>query len=256
MASGLLAGKNIAVLGIANRRSIAYAIAQAMADQGANLALSFQGERLKETVEEFGADLGAKVIAPCDVSDDTSTEQFFSAVQSGMGSLDCLVHSIAFVPGEELKGRYIDTSRDGSRIAHEVSADSFRLLARFAEPLLNEGGSLMTLTYLGSSYAFPHYNVMGPAKASLEATVRYLAYDLGPKKIRVNAISAPPLRTLAARSIPGFNDMLKSYEEKSPLGILNAEDVAGVAVFLASDLSRSITAETIIADGGYSRMGL
>ena len=255
MGNGLLSGKKIAIFGVANKRSIAYSIAKALAREGATLALSYQGERLKDTVQEFANELGATYVAPCDVTNEAELTAFFSGLKDEFGSLDCLVHSIAFALKDDLRGRYIDISREGSKIAHDVSADSLRVLAQAAEPMMNEGGSIMTLTYLGSTYAFPNYNVMGPAKASLEATVRYLAYDLGEKKVRVNAISAPPIKTLAARTISGLSEMLAAYEDKAPLGLQDVDSVADVAVFLASDLSRSITAETLVCDGGFSRMG-
>lgn len=254
--AGLLAGKKVVIFGVANQRSIAYAIAQAMAAHGAEIALCYQGERLKDTVEKLGQEVSARLVVQCDVLHDEELEAAFGAIAGGLERIDCLVHSIAFAPTEDLKGRYIDSSREGSRIAHEVSADSLRVLAKWAEPHMPTGGSILTLTYLGSTLAFPNYNIMGPAKASLEATVRYLAADLGPKGVRVNAVSAPPIRTLAARAIGDFSKILEAYEARAPLGLLEADAVADVAVFLASDLSRAVTAETILADGGFSRAAI
>ena len=253
---GLLSGARALIFGVANQRSIAWAIAQAFRREGARIGLVYQGERLKDAVGKLAEEIKAELLLPCDVMVDSEVEQAFREAARRFGNIDCIVHSIAFAPAEELKGRYIDGTREGSRIAHEVSAESLRVLVKHAEPYLSRGSSILTLTYLGSTRAFPHYNVMGPAKASLEASVRYLAHDLGPQGVRVNAVSAPPLRTLAARSIPGFNRMLEEYERKAPLGLLEADAVADVAVFLASDLGRAVTGEVVMADGGFSHAGI
>jgi enoyl-[acyl-carrier protein] reductase I len=213
-----LTGKFGIVFGVANKRSIAWAIAQAWAKAGAKLAFTYQGERLKENVEELAGTFGADtLILPCDVTKDEDIVRVFSEVTAKFGKLHLLLHSVAFAPKDALEGEFVNTSREAFRIAHDVSAYSLVALARAAAPLMTEGGSIVAMSYYGAEKVVPHYNVMGVAKAALEASTRYLAYDLGPKKIRVNCISAGPMNTLAARGIAGFTDMLKHYEAHAPL---------------------------------------
>jgi len=253
-----LAGKTGIVFGVANKRSIAWAIAQAWAKEGAKLAFTYQGERVKENVEELAGAFGADtLILPCDVMKDEDIANVFKAVGEKFGKLDLLLHSVAFAPKAALEGRFVDTTRDAYLIAHNVSAYSLVALARAAELLMTNGGSVIGMSYFGAEKVVPHYNVMGVAKASLEASTRYLAYDLGPKKIRVNCISAGPVNTLAARGISGFSAMLKTYEERSPLKRnLIPEELGATGVFLASDGAACITGQVIYVDGGYSIMGM
>jgi len=255
----LLEGKKGLVLGVANKRSIAWAIAQALSREGAELAFTYQGDRLKESVEELACTLPKKSpILPCDVTKDEEVKTVFAALGQSFGALHILVHCIAFAPKEELEGRTVDTSRNGFTIAQDVSAYSLLALAKGAEPLMEkEGGSIIALTYLGAERVVPNYNVMGMAKASLESGIRYLAYDLGPKNIRVNGISAGPVNTLAARGISGFTDMLAHHRDKAPLK-RNVEitEVGNSALFLASPLSSGITGEVIHVDCGYSIVGM
>lgn len=246
------------VFGVANKRSIAWAIAKAWHEAGARLAFTYQGERLRENVEELASAFGADtLILPCDVTRDDDIARVFGEVGGAFGRLHLLLHSVAFAPRDALEGRFADTSREAFRIAHDVSAYSLVALARAAEPLMTEGGSLLGLSYYGAEKVVPHYNVMGVAKASLEACTRYLAYDLGPRKIRVNCISAGPVNTLAARGIAGFGDMLRHYETKSPLrrNVL-LEELGATATFLASDGAAAITGQVIYVDGGYQIMGM
>jgi len=254
----LLEGKTGVVFGVANKRSIAWAIAQAWAGEGAKLAFTYQGERVKENVEELAGTFGADtLILPCDVTKDEDIARVFAEVGARFGKLNLLLHSVAFAPKAALEGRFVDTSRDAYLVAHNVSAYSLVALARAAEPLMTDGGSIMGMSYFGAEKVVPHYNVMGVAKASLEASTRYLAYDLGPKKIRVNCISAGPVNTLAARGISGFSAMLKTYEERSPLKRnLIPEELGATGVFLASDGAACITGQVIYVDGGYSIMGM
>jgi enoyl-[acyl-carrier protein] reductase I len=254
----LLEGKTGIVFGVANKRSIAWAIAQAWAKEGAKLAFTFQGERMKENVEELAGTFGADtLILPCDVTKDEDIANVFKAVGEKFGKLNLLLHSVAFAPKDALEGRFVNTSREAFRVAHDVSAYSFVALARAAEPLMTDGGSIMGMSYFGAEKVVPHYNVMGVAKAALEASTRYLAYDLGPKKIRVNCISAGPVNTLAARGISGFSEMLKTYEARSPLRRnLVPEELGATGVFLASDGAACITGQVIYVDGGYSIMGM
>jgi enoyl-[acyl-carrier protein] reductase I len=254
----LLEGKTGIVFGVANKRSIAWAIAQAWAAEGAKLAFTYQGERVKENVEELAGTFGADtLILPCDVTKDEDIASVFKAVGEKFGKLDLLLHSVAFAPKAALEGRFVDTSRDAYLVAHNVSAYSLVALARAAEPLMTDGGSIIGMSYFGAEKVVPHYNVMGVAKASLEASTRYLAYDLGPKKIRVNCISAGPVNTLAARGISGFSAMLKTYEERSPLKRnLIPEELGATGVFLASDGAACITGQVIYVDGGYCIMGM
>ncbi len=256
--SGLLEGKTGIVFGVANKRSIAWAIAQAWHAAGARLAFTYQGERLKENVEELAAAFGKDTpLYPCDVTRDEEIARVFDHAAKDLGRLDLLLHSVAFAPKEALEGDFVNTSREAFRIAHDVSAYSLVALARAAAPLMTNGGSIITMTYYGSVKVIPHYNVMGVAKASLEACVRYLAYDLGPRKIRVNAISAGPVNTLAARGIAGFTSMLKHYEQHAPLRRnLEPSELGTTGLFLASDMSSAITGQVLYADCGYQVMGM
>ncbi len=254
--SNSLQGRTVAVFGVANKRSIAWAIAQQMQQAGAQLAITYQNERLKQEADDLIAALPNAQAFQCDVSRDEEITQLFEQLKSRYGKLDALVHSVAFAPAEELKGEFVDTSREGFRIAHDISVYSLVALARAARPLMTEGGSIITMTYYGAEKVVPKYNVMGVAKAALEASVRYLAYDLGKNKIRVNAISAGPIKTLAARGISGFGEMLKTQAERAPLQRnVEVKEVAETAVFLASDASSGITGETIYVDCGYNIMG-
>jgi enoyl-[acyl-carrier protein] reductase I len=253
-----LAGKLGLVVGVANKRSIAWAIAQAWHKAGARLAFTYQGERLKENVEDLAGTFGADTpILECDVTKDEHIERVFREVGGRLGRLHLLLHSVAFAPREALEGDFVNTTREAFRVAHDVSAYSLVALARAAAPLMTEGGSIVAMTYYGAEKVVPHYNVMGVAKASLEASTRYLAYDLGPKKIRVNCISAGPVNTLAARGIAGFTDMLKHYEAHAPLkrNVL-PEELGATGVFLASDGGAAITGQVIYVDCGYQIMGM
>ncbi|HYE33512.1 MAG TPA: enoyl-ACP reductase [Methylomirabilota bacterium] len=246
------------VFGVANKRSIAWAIAQAWKKAGATLAFTYQGERLKENVEELAGTFGSDtLLMPCDVTKDEDIDRVFNQVRERYGKLHLLLHSVAFAPKDALEGDFINTSREAYRIAHDISAYSLVALARGAAPLMTEGGSIVAMSYYGAEKVVPHYNVMGVAKASLEASTRYLAYDLGPKKIRVNCISAGPMNTLAARGIAGFTDMLKHYEAHSPLkrNVL-PEELGATGMFLASDGAAAITGQVIYVDSGYQIMGM
>ena len=251
-----LEGRTAVVFGVANKRSIAWAIAQGLHAAGAQLALTYQNERLEQEARDLVASLPGTQGFRCDVSSDEEVDRLFSELKSRYGKLHTLVHSIAYAPADELKGEFVQTTREGFRIAHEVSVYSLISLARAAVPLMEDGGSIITMTYYGAEKVVPHYNVMGVAKAALEASVRYLAYGLGKKRIRVNAISAGPIKTLAARGISGLGDMMKSHAERSPLQRnVEVSEVANTAVFLASDASSGITGETIYVDCGYNVMG-
>jgi len=254
----LLAGKIGLVVGVANKRSIAWAIAQAWHKAGATLAFTYQGERLKENVTELAGSFGADaLLLPCDVTRDEDIVNAVAAVREKFGKLHLLLHSVAFAPREALEGTFLDTTREAFRVSHDVSAYSLVALAREAAPLMTEGGSILSMTYYGSQKVVPHYNVMGVAKAALEASTRYLAYDLGPRKIRVNCISAGPVNTLAARGIAGFSDMLKHYEAHSPLkrNVL-PEELGATGAFLASDGAAAITGQVLYVDCGYEIMGM
>jgi|SRR4051812_1365257 enoyl-[acyl-carrier protein] reductase I len=251
-----LEGKNAVVFGVANKRSIAWAITQKLQQAGATLAVTYQNERLKLEAEEMIKALPGAEAYQCDVTRDDEITALFEKLKTRWSKLDILVHSVAYAPAEDLKAGFINTSREGFRIAHDISVYSLVALARGAAPLMQNGGSVMTLTYYGAEKVVPHYNVMGVAKAALEASVRYLAYDLGKQKVRVNAISAGPIKTLAARGISGFGDMLASQAERAPLQRnVDVNEVADTAVFLASDLSTGVTGETIYVDCGYNIMG-
>lgn len=253
-----LEGKTGIVFGVANKRSIAWAIAEAWAKAGAKIIFGYQGERVAQNVRELAATLDADPwLAPCDVSNDADIQAFFSYVRSKTARIDMMLHSIAFAPREALDGKFVETSREAFRVAMDVSVYSLVALAREAAPLFVQGGSIVTMSFYGAQKVFPHYNVMGVAKAALESAVRYLAYDLGPSKIRVNAISAGPVNTLAARGISGFTQMLQRYAEVAPLGrSCEQEELAQTALFLASDGAAAITGQTIYVDGGYEIMGL
>jgi enoyl-[acyl-carrier protein] reductase I len=254
-----LAGKHGLIVGVANKRSIAWAIAQAASNAGARLALTYQGERLEENVRELASGLTDPLILPCDVSDDAQIARVFEEIDRSFGGLDFLVHGAAFAPREELSNPFVQTTRDGFRMALDVSAYSLIALTRGALPLMERrgGGSVVTLTYLGSDRVFPNYNVMGVAKAALESTVRYLAADLGPKNVRVNAISAGPIKTLAAAGISGFTGILQLYRDRAPLRrTVETSEVADAALFLLSDAGRAVTAEVLMVDAGYHAMGM
>jgi enoyl-[acyl-carrier protein] reductase I len=249
-------GRTAVVFGVANKRSIAWAIAQHLQEAGARLVITYQNQRLEQEAKELIAALPGAEAFMCDVSFDEQVDKLFAQLKERYGKLHTLVHSIAFAPADELKGEFLATTREGFRIAHDVSVYSLIALARAAAPLMEDGGSILTLTYYGSTKVVPHYNVMGVAKAALEASVRYLAFDLGPRRIRVNAISAGPVKTLAARGISGFGDMLKAHAERAPLKRnVDVNEVADTAVFLASDAGAGITGEVIYVDCGYNIMG-
>ena len=258
MSEGILSGKTGVVFGVANKRSIAWAIAKAWHRAGANLIFNFQGERLKENVEDLVAEFGAEVpIYPCDVSKDDEIESFFDKVRGHTSKIDLLLHSVAFAPKEALEGDFLSTSREAFRTAHDISAYSLVGLTRAAVPYMTGGGSVISMSYYGAVKVVPHYNVMGVAKASLEASTRYLAYDLGEKNIRVNCISAGPVQTLAARGISGLSTMLKHYGEHAPLKrSCSTEEIGQTGVFLASGGASGITGQVIYVDGGYEIMGM
>jgi enoyl-[acyl-carrier protein] reductase I len=254
-----LSGTHGLVIGVANKRSIAWAIAKAVSDAGARLAVTYQGDRLEENVRELAADLADPLILPLDVGNDAQIRDVANRCDEAFGGLDFVVHGAAFAPREELTRPFVETSREGFRLALDISAYSLIAVARATTPLLEKrgGGSILTLTYLGSERVFPNYNVMGVAKAALEASVRYLAADLGAKNIRVNAISAGPIKTLAASGIGGFSGILQVYRERSPMK-RNTEtsEVADTARFLVGPGSRGISGEVLIVDAGYHIMGL
>lgn len=254
----LLSGKHGIVFGVANKRSIAWAIAQAWHREGAKLAFTYQGERLKENVGELAGTFGSDtLILPCDVTKDDEIDNVFKTVGERFGKLHLLLHSVAYAPKEALEGDYVSTSREAFRVAHDVSAYSLVALARAAAPLMSDGGSMVAMTYYGAEKVMPRYNVMGVAKASLEASTRYLAYDLGQKKIRVNCISAGPVNTLAARGIAGFTEIFKHYEAHAPLkrNVL-PDELGATGVFLASDGAAAITGQVVYVDCGYEIMGM
>ncbi len=258
MEARVLEGKTGVVFGVANKRSIAWAIAKAWHNAGAKLIFNYQGERLKENVEELVSEFGPEtVLRPCDVTRDDEISSFFSEVRKHTDRLDLMLHSVAFAPKEALEGEFIATSREAFRTAHDISAYSLLGLTREAAAMMINGGSIVAMTYYGSVKVVPHYNVMGVAKASLEATCRYLAYDLGPKKVRVNCISAGPVQTLAARGISGFSTMVKHYQEHAPLKrTCDPAELGHTGVFLASDGAAAITGQVIYVDGGYEIMGM
>ena len=256
----MFADKRALILGVANKRSIAWAIAKRLADGGARCAFTFQGERIEKGVRELAASVDSPLVTELDVRDDGAVARVFDEVGAAFGGqLDILVHSVAFAAAEDLEGRFTDTPRDRFWMAVDVSAYSLVATARAAEPLMAAagGGSIVTMTYLGGERAVPHYNVMGVAKATLDASVRYLAWDLGQTNIRVNAVSAGPVRTLAARSIAGFPTMESIVEERSPLHRhIDADDVGAAAAYLLSDAARNVTGTTLYVDSGYHAMGM
>jgi len=253
----LMTGKRGLIMGVANNRSIAWGIAKACAAQGAEIALTYQGDALKKRVEPLAAELGSRHVLPCDVTDAASMDDVFETLEKSWGRLDFLVHAIAFADKNELDGRYVDTSEKNFTQSLLISCYSFTALARRAEKLMTNGGSLVTLTYYGAEKVMPHYNVMGIAKAALEASVRYLASDLGKNNIRVNAISAGPIKTLAAAGISDFRYILRWNEYNSPLRrTVTIEDVGGAGVYLLSDLSRGVTGEIHHVDSGYHVQGM
>jgi enoyl-[acyl-carrier protein] reductase I len=254
---GAFDGKRGLVLGVANRRSIAWAIARRLAAEGASLAFTFQGERIEQGVRDLAATVSSPLVTSCDVRSDADVARVFDEVKDTFGGLDVLVHSVAYAAAEDLEGRFTDTPRDRFWLALDVSAYSLVACARAAEPLMDSGGSILTMTYLGGERAVPHYNVMGVAKAALDASVRYLAWDLGAKGIRVNAISAGPVRTLAARSIAGFPTMEAIVAERAPLRRpIDADDVGAAAAYLLSDDARNVTGTTLYVDSGYHAMAM
>ncbi len=250
------AQKTAVIFGLANKRSIAWAITQKLHEAGWQIAVTYQNERLEQEARDLITDLPGAAGFMCDVTSDEQVARLFDELKARYGVLHGLVHSVAFAPAEELKGEFLNTTREGFRIAHDVSVYSLVAVARGAAPLMTSGGGIVTMTYFGAEKVVPKYNVMGVAKAALEATVRYLAYDLGPKAIRVNAISAGPIKTLAARGVAGFTDMLKSHAERAPLKRnVDPAEVGGTAAFLLSDAGSAITGETIYVDCGYNIMG-
>ena len=254
---GLMAGKRGLVMGVANERSIAWGIARAVAEQGAELAFTYQGDALKKRVEPLAAEIGSRIVVPCDVTDMASLDATFETLARDWGKLDFLVHAIAFSDKDELTGRYVDTSAENFHKTMFISVYSFTAIAQRAEKLMNDGGSLLTLTYYGAEKWMPHYNVMGVAKAALEASVRYMAADLGPKAIRVNAISAGPIKTLAASGIGDFRYILRWNEYNSPLRrTVTIDEVGDSGLYLLSDLGRGVTGEILHVDAGYHIVGM
>jgi len=256
---GLMTGKVAAVFGVANERSLGWAIAQALHQEGAELAFNYLGEALERRVRPLAQEVGAKVVLPCDVTKDEEIAAFFDGIKQHYGGLDLLIHSVAFADRRDLQGGYVETSREGFALALNVSAYSLVALCRTALPLMEArgGGSVVTLSYYGAEKVIPRYNVMGVAKAALEASVRYLAADLGPKNIRVNAISAGPVKTLASAGISGFKEMLHLAESKAPLHRnISQEEVGRTALFLCSQLASGITGQVIYVDAGYQIMGM
>ena len=253
----LLEGKKGLIVGVANKRSIAWGVAESLRREGARLAFNYQGERLEENVRSLAAELPGSIVHPCDVTKDDEIDALFAKVKQEFGRLDVLVHCVAFARKDDLEGEFLATTRDGFRTALDISAFSLTALARRAAPLMEGGGSIVALTYLGSEKVVPGYNVMGVAKAALEASVRYLAHNLGKNNIRVNGISSGPISTLAARGVPGFTRMLQIVRERSPLP-RNTEpaEVGDTALFLCSALSRGVTGEVIFVDNGYHIMGM
>ncbi len=254
---GLLDGKKALIFGVANDHSIAWGIAQALHAQGATLGFSSIEMLIEKRVRPLADSLGATFVEPCDVQKDEDIDRVFARWQKEQGDLDILVHALAFAKREDLDGRFVDTSREGFMLALDVSAYSMVALARGAAPLMPNGGSMMTLSYYGAEKVVANYNVMGVAKSALESSVRYLAADLGPQNIRVNAISAGPIRTLAASGIAGFKSMYGKFKDIAPMRQnISIDDVGGTAVYLASDLSRNVTGETVYVDGGFNVLGV
>src|SRR5512139_892110 len=252
----LLANKNAIVFGVANDHSIAWAIAQALHREGAELALTFVGEAIEKRVRPLAETLGVTLVLPCDVGKDDDISATFAVLREHWGRVDIVIHAVAFAQREALKGRFLHPSRRGFQLALDISAYSLIAITRCAEPLLPAGASVLTLTYFGAEKVLPNYNVMGIAKAALEASVRYLAWDLGPQGVRVNAISAGPIRTLSSAGITGFKEMLHHHAERAPLRrSIRPEEVAATALYLCSDLGSAVTGEVVHADGGYNIVG-
>lgn len=251
----LYEGKRGLIFGVANKNSIAWGIAQALAEEGATLGFSYAGEILQKRVTPLANSLGSDFVEECDVTDDAAIDELFTKVQDRFGSIDFLVHSIAFAPREDLGGRFVNTSREGFRLALDISCYSLVALAKRAIPLMPTGGSMLTMTYYGAEKVTPNYNVMGVAKAALEATIRYLAWDLGQNQVRVNAISAGPIRTLAASGVSGFRKSLSYVGSVAPMGNVTQTDIGNTACFLLSDWAQKITGEVVYVDGGYNIMG-
>ena len=252
---GLYEGKRGLIFGVANKNSIAWGIAQALAEEGATLGFSYAGEILQKRDTPLANSLGSDFVEECDVTDDAAIDELFTKVQDRFGSIDFLVHSIAFAPREDLGGRFVNTSREGFRLALDISCYSLIALAKRAIPLMPTGGSMLTMTYYGAEKVTPNYNVMGVAKAALEATIRYLAWDLGQNQVRVNAISAGPIRTLAASGVSGFRKSLSYVGSVAPMGNVTQTDIGNTACFLLSDWAQKITGEVVYVDGGYNIMG-
>ncbi len=256
---GFLAGKRALIVGLASNRSIAYGIAKAMREQGADLAFNYQNEKLEGRAKKMAAELGSEIVMPMDVSEDRAIETFFNDLSKTWDGFDILVHSIAYAPADQLDGQFIDcVNREGFRVAHDISSYSLAALAQAARPMMaKRNGSIVTLSYLGAVRALPSYNVMGLAKASLEANVRFLAFDLGPEGTRVNAISAGPIKTLAAAGVKGMRQMLHKVAEASPLRRnVSTADVGNTAAFLCSDLAAGITGQVVYVDSGYNIVGM
>lgn len=254
---GLYDGKTALVFGVANKHSIAWGIARALHEQGAEVGFSYAMERLEKRVRPLAESVGSRFIEPCDVTDDAAIDRLFERVAEVYGTIDVLVHSIAYAEREDLEGEFVSTSRQGWRTALEVSAYSLVALTQRAAPLMPNGGAVVTLTALGGDRVLPNYNVMGVAKAALEASVRYLAADLGPRGIRVNAISAGPIKTLAAQGVSGFRDMYRTHEQVAPMRrLITPEDVGRAAVYLCSDWASATTGEVLFVDGGWNVMGV
>jgi enoyl-[acyl-carrier protein] reductase I len=253
----LLEGKNALVFGVANERSIAWGITRALHEHGANIGLSYAGEALERRVRPLAETIGVEFVEPCDVTKDEHIHIVKERAEKAFGGIDILVHSIAFANRDELGGPYYRTTREGFHMAMDISVYSFTALVQAFQPLLREGGSVLTLTYYGAEKVVPHYNIMGVAKAALEASMRYLAYDLGNQGVRVNAISAGPVRTLAAAGVSGFKTMFRQFSEIAPLHKpITIEDVGGAAVFLCSDLSSKVTGQVLFVDSGYNILGV
>jgi enoyl-[acyl-carrier protein] reductase I len=254
--AGLMEGKRAMVFGLANQRSIAWGISEALHQAGARLGFNYLGEALEKRVRPLAEEVDADLVVPCDVTDDDQVDAAFAAIEETWGGLDALIHSVAFADKDDLGGRFSDTSRDGYLKALEVSAYSLVHLARKARPLMRDGGSIVTMTYYGSEKVVPNYNIMGVAKATLEASVRYLADDLGPDGIRVNAVSAGPIKTLAASGVKDFRKLMKIVEDKAPLRRnVTQEEVGQTALFLCSDMGAAITGEVVHVDSGYNILG-
>lgn len=257
MATGLMAGKRGLIMGLANDKSIAWGIAKALGEAGAELAFSYQGEALKKRVDPLAAELGSSIVLPCDVGDEASIDALFSGLSEHWDNIDFVVHAIGFSDKNELRGRYVDTSRANFQMSMDISVYSFTAVMQRAEKMMTNGGSALTLTYYGAERVMPHYNVMGVAKAALEASVRYLAEDLGKDRIRVNAISAGPIKTLAASGIGDFRYIMKWNEYNSPLRRnVTIDDVGGSALYLLSDLGAGVTGECLHVDAGYHVVGM